>query len=855
MLRASNLLSWLLAFVLLAAFLQNPTAQDPAKKPAGDPKGTVFLIHGETITPDGASKNLIPGVIKAMEERKKTDEKAAPLQFLEISGKDDQELAKNILKLPPDTRKNLGGIIRLTLEIPLKTNTPERSQALIEVYHYPLPPMTQKYIESPEYSFKFGSDSALLAISLYESLSVRENKSDDVCSTATISPAVSANPYLPRDLLRKSVQVTLKSSALGSPEAAGLLAKKIVRALQSFSGNEKCYMMGVLSEKVQRHQKPNNIEIRVFKFLYPNKDFSGEESKKREEEMKKAIQTVNPFPSNLFFIKDLEPLAPYSFKAIDITRQEKDFWYEVDQGAFVASSLTGIVRTIPNKFSRYAPLENKYTETKEEPAPVTKLDYVIEGATVFDGKKSSARLITDVGISGEKIALLGSLKDIPREATIDGRGLFLTPGFIDIHSHADWNIMKLPSAPSHIRQGITTVLGGNCASSPRGAGSYYREAEKSGSLLNIGLLIGNKPVREAVLGKRKGQPSYDEVYREKELVDLAMEEGAFGLSSGLIYSISEEAFTWELAELSKQVKPYGGFYASHVRGESEDALDAIREAIYIGEIAEVPVQISHMKVIGRENWGDMPRYLEIMKTARARGMDVTGDQYPWRSTGPAANYRLHRILVRDAIKRETPEVVLLKDMPGKYAKYSGRLLTELLEEEHMTPEDLISDLNLTPESPIFATYLCLGEEDVLLPMKEDFVMVCTDASLVSPEEMEKGKSTDAHPRRFRTYPEFLGKYVRDKNVCSWELGVYKCTGLPAERMKLKDRGVIQPGAYADLVLFDPQKIQANADYRDQSPPPLGMVWVFLNGQPALKSGEFVPLKAGKALRAYGNRKP
>jgi len=853
--RASNLLSWIPAFVLLTAFLQNPAAQDYAKNPAGDPKGTVFLIHGETITPDGASRNLIPGVIKAMEDMKKTDEKAAPLQFLEISGKDAQELAKNILSLPPDTLKNLGGIIRLTLEIPLKTNTQENSQALIEVYHYPLPPMTQKYIESPEYSFKFGSDSALLAISLYESLSVRENKNDDVCSTATISPAASANPYLPRDLLRKSVQVTLKSRALGSRESAGLLAKKIVRALQSFASNEKCYAMGLLSEKVQRHQKPGNIEIRVFKFIQPNKDFSEEESKKREAEMKKVAQTVKPFSSNLFFIKDLDRLAPYSFKAIDTTRQEKDFWYEVDQGAFVASSLTGIVRTIPNKFPRYAPLENKYVEEKEEPAPVKKLDYVIEGATVFNGKKGSARLMTDVGISGEKIALLGSLKDIPRDATIDGRGLFLTPGFIDIHSHADWNIMKVPSAPYHIRQGITTVLAGNCASSPLGVGSFYREAEKSGIPLNIGLLIGNKPVRETVLGKRKGQPSYEEVYREKELVDLAMEEGAFGLSSGLIYSISEQAFTWELAELSKQLKPYGGFYASHVRGESEDALDAIREAIYIGEIAEVPVQISHIKVIGRANWGDMKRYLEIMKDARARGLDVTGDQYPWRSTGPAAHYRLYRILVRDAIKRETPEVVLLKDMPGKYAKYSGRLLTELLEAEHITTEDLIKDLNLTPESPIFATYLCLGEGDVILPMKEDFIMVCTDASLVSPEEMEKGKSKDDHPRRFRSYPEFFGKYVRDKNVCSWEMGVYKCTGLPAERMKLKDRGVIRPGAYADLVLFDPEKIHANADYRDQSPPPLGIVWVFLNGRPVLKSGEFIPLKAGRALRAYGNQKP
>ena len=845
------LIASVLMFVLLSPCLLRPAAQDSAK----DPKGNVFVIYGETSPPDAASKDIISGVIKEMANMKKTDEKAGPLEFLEVSGKNDNELAQNILSLPSEKLQNIGGIIRLNFQISLKENASESPHAVLEVYHYPLPPLTEKHIESPEYSFKFGSDSAHLAILLYESLLVKENEKDVLCSGADINPAASANPYLPGDLLRKSIQITLTGNALRSPEGAKLLGQKIFRAVQSYVSDEKYYMMGVLSEKVQRHQKPENIEIRISRYVYPKKDFSEEESKKRQEEMKNVLQIVKPFPSNLFFIKNLDRLAPYSYKLIDTTKQEKDFWYEVDQGAFVASSLPGIVRTIPNRFAKYAPLENKYTERKEEPSPVQKLDYVIEGATVFDGTKGSTRIVTDVGISGEKIALLGQLKDTPRNVTIDGRGLFLTPGFIDIHSHADWNIMKVSSAPSHIRQGITTVLGGNCASSPLGIGSFYRDAETSNTLVNIGILIGNRPVREAVLGKRKGQPSYEEVYRQKELVDLAMEEGAFGLSSGLIYAISEEAFTWELAELSKQVKPYTGFYASHVRGESDEALDAIREAIYIGEIAEVPVQISHMKVIGKENWGDMKRFLEIMKAARTRGLDVTGDQYPWRSTGPAANYRLYRILVRDAIKRENPDVVFLKDMPDKYAKYSGRPLPELLEAEHITTEELIRDLHLTPESPLYAAYLCLGEEDVRLPMKEDFVMVCTDASLVSSKDIESGKAKDDHPRRFRTYPEFLGKYVRDKGVCSWELAVYKCTGLPAERMKLKDRGAIRPGAYADLVLFDPKKIESNADYRDQTAPPLGINWVFLNGQAVLKNGEYTPLRAGKALRAYGNRKP
>ncbi|MFH0795018.1 MAG: amidohydrolase family protein, partial [bacterium] len=518
-------------------------------------------------------------------------------------------------------------------------------------------------------------------------------------------------------------------------------------------------------------------------------------------------------------------------------------------------SVSGIVRTIPEVFQNYVPLQSSYREAKKESPPPATLDYVIAGATVFDGSKDKARFVADVGIAGERIAAVGDLRETPRKVTINGKGFFLTPGFIDIHSHADSNVLSVPYAPSHIRQGITTVLAGNCASSPLGIGAFLSEVDAKGPAVNLCMLVGNRPVRAAVIGSRKGQPSYAEVYREKELVDLAMEEGAFGMSTGLIYSISEEAFAWEIAELCKQMKPYGGFYASHIRGETDEVLDAAREAIYIGEIAEVPVQISHMKVINKRNWGDMVPYLEIMKSARARGLDVTGDQYPWRASGPAGHYTLHRLMTREAIQNETPEVVLLKDMPGKYEKYSGRPLVELLESEGMTSDALMSDLNLTSSTKLYATYLCLGEEDVRLPMKEDFVMVCTDASLASLEDIEAGKHWDDHPRKFRSYPEFFVKYVRDGKVCSWELAVYKCTGLPAEKMKLEDRGRIKPGAYADLVLFDPEKINPGSDYRDQKLTPKGIEWVFLNGVAVQKDGEMTMQHAGKAIYAYGNKKP
>jgi len=714
-----------------------------------DAKGNVFIVVSDSVRlaeTTSALKEELENLFSADK---------AGLEMVAIDGLESKALAEQILSLPAEKLESLGGITEIRFEEAHGNVT----RAAIEVYHYPFPPIAKQHVKSPEYSLKFGSDSALLAICLHESLS-EVSRSDALSfSDVEIQLASTANSYLPREMLKKTVRIICNTGNPLTPKQAQQLAGKIYGAATAFYGDEGNSVIGLLSDKVQRHAPAEDIEIRVFKYLYPNKEYTEEEEKERKEEIAEPIQVVKPFASGLYYIVGLERLAPYSLKFIDTTKDEKDFWCEVDEGSFVTSSLKGIVRTVPGKFEKYAPLESRYQERLAEASRVEKLDYVIARATVFDGSKDNPRFVADVGITGERIIAVGDLKNAARDVTIDGKGLFLTPGFIDIHSHVDGNILRVSYAPSHIRQGITTVLGGNCASSPLGIGSFLEEVDKKGAAVNFGILLGNRAARAKVLGRRKGMFSYADLYREKELVDLAMEEGAFGMSTGLIYRISEEAFAWELAEMSKQIKPYGGFYASHVRGETDEALDAIREAIYIGEIAEVPVQISHMKVINKRNWGDMEKYLEIMKAARARGLDVTGDQYPWRASGPAAHYSLHKLMVREAIKAETPEVVLLKDMPGKYKKYSGRPLLELLKGENTTPEELIADLKLTKDSKIYATYLCLGDEDVCRPMKEDFVMVCTDSSLASLEAIESGKHWDDHPRKFRTYPEFFAKYV------------------------------------------------------------------------------------------------
>lgn len=790
--------------------------------------------------------------------------------LLLVESGEPKALADKILALTGDGAALPHGFVHLLLDA-----APERtSQAFVEVHHYPFGALARDHLESPEYTFKFASSSALLAIGLHQTLTAARGPERGLFAETQVRMATGGNPHLPPEILGRTVRLVCREPrplATGRAIRLAAMLKEGVTAASQQEGT--CHVMGLVSDQAlknllpdkagDRMAHPERIEIRVHQYEYPDKDslkLADREAakaagKEPPDQLGKLVATVRPAPSGLYFVSGLNPLAPYTIRFIDTGRDRKDLLRQLDEVACVTASRRGIVRTVPGRHSQYVPLPNEHQPAPPAPPNAKVMDYVIEGATVFDGSKDKPRFTADVGVVGERVAVVGDLSTVTRRTTIAGRGLFLMPGFVDIHSHADGNVLKVADAPSHIRQGITTVLAGNCASSPLGLAAFLDEVERKGTPVNLAMLIGNAPVRERVMGKRKGLPTTEEVYRQKELVDLAMEEGAFGLSTGLIYAISEQAFALELAELAKQLKPYGGFYASHIRDESDGALGAVREALFIGEVAEVPVQISHMKVNGRRNWGAMARYLEVMRTARGRGMDVTGDQYPWRASGPAAHYTLYKLLVRDAIRAGTPEVVLLKNMPNPYAKYSGRPLPELLEGEKINSQQLLDNLKLTENSPVYATYLCIGEEDMCLAMKEDSVMVCTDASLASSAAIAGGQVDNDHPRKFRTYPEFLARYVRDRRVVPWELGVYKCTGLPAQRLKLSDRGVIRPGAFADLVLLDPARLDAGSDFRSQTPPPKGIRWVFLNGRPVLKDGEPVDILAGKVLRADGHERP
>lgn len=848
------------ALVILSVFTffaANLSFGAEAKEIVKDDKGKVYIFILASDKNDSALSEKIVSLkneLMKISLRDNSDSKKEYIIFQASGAVDYLKISDEISGLEVEKVNNMGGIILIDY---INSTSEKTSSGKIsidaEIFNYPFLPITEEHIESPEYTFKFSSDSSLLAFHLLKHINSSLELHNITKQDLTLKPAAKIEISLERELLKKYTKICINDSVLLSKEDFTRIAVGLYNAIEDYYVNGGSYALGVIPERALQKADSANLEISAAEFKYPNKDLKESEDKLKEEAVF-SIPAIR-YSSNLFLFKDLAPITPYTFRIVDKSKPSDHLLYKLYEGRFVTSDLGGIVRTIPNKLKNYVEPEKIIKEDEPIQGHVSAFDYVIEDALIIDGAKDAKQYIADLAISDDKIVKIGDLKRFERLKTIDAKGMFLSPGFIDIHSHVDSTAFDAPYAQSAINQGITTSLGGNCSFSTLNVGTFYKDIETSTSAINIGILIGNRPVRKAVIGERKGQPSYAEVYRQKELVDLGMEEGAFGVSSGLIYSISEEAYTWELAELAKQVKPYGGFYASHIRGESDEVIDAAKEALFIGELAEVPVQISHIKAIGKDNWGKMEKLLNTVKLYKSRGLDVTCDQYPWLATGGSHQYRLLRLLEREAIQSDAPDTVLLKDMPGRFSKYSGKPLTELLKNENMDAFDLIRELNLNKDSKIFSTYICLSEEDLLLPMKEDFVMVCTDAGLKTQKEIDNNSFGDDHPRKFGTYPEFLGKYVRDKKVCSWELAIYKCSGLPAGRLKLKERGLIKEGYYADIVLFSPNELESGADYLNRDGQPNGINYVFVNGKPALENGKLTYLRNGKALRAYGNVKP
>jgi N-acyl-D-amino-acid deacylase len=528
------------------------------------------------------------------------------------------------------------------------------------------------------------------------------------------------------------------------------------------------------------------------------------------------------------------------------------------------------------------------------------LDLKIEGATVIDGT-GAAGSRADVGIRDERVVAVGDLGRAPAAQRLHAAGRVVTPGFIDMHSHSDWRLWGNRRAESKIRQGVTTEVVGNCGFSPapasaefledlrafalyvprgmdfawRSVGDYLRAFDAEGTALNVVHLVGHGTVRVAAMGFARRPPTADELARMERLVDEAMEAGAWGLSTGLIYAPGSYSTTEEIVALARVAGRQRGFYASHIRGEGATLLEAVAEAIRVGREGDLPVQISHLKAAGRAFWGRVADALALIDAARAEGLDVTADVYPYtasstslrtvlpdwaleggvdamlkRLADPAERARLRHAMEHPAVPgqgiadRVGWENVLVASAERR-GDAVGRRVAEIAAARGLDPIDAVFELLRDAEGRVAVILFQMDEADLRRALGHPHVMIGSDGSSLAPYgEMGAGKP---HPRSYGTFPRVLGEYAREQRVLSLPQAVHKMTGLPARRLGLRDRGVVRPGARADLVVLDPRMVADRATYEDPHRYPAGVEHVLVSGRFVIKDGEHTGSLPGRVL--------
>jgi dihydroorotase/N-acyl-D-amino-acid deacylase len=498
-------------------------------------------------------------------------------------------------------------------------------------------------------------------------------------------------------------------------------------------------------------------------------------------------------------------------------------------------------------------------------------DILIENGRIVDGSGAPA-FEGDIGVVGDRIVRIGDLSGTPAARVIDAAGLTVAPGFIDLHTHADRNIRENPDAENYLRQGVTTVLAGNCGKSPVHLDEFFQSIENTGIALNLGLLIGHNTVRAEVMGKANRAPTAEELARMEDLVKAAMDAGAFGLSTGLIYIPGTFSETDEVVALARVVAEEGGIYASHVRNEFELIVEAIEEAITIGREADLPVHISHFKVADHSMWGDSTNTLGVVEAARTEGLDVTIDQYPYTaaSTGLAnvlptwaragtqqdLQARLDDPETRARIKAGTIEKLYGARAAGDLSRirlasfsthpeYAGKTMAEvtLMNGRQPTIENGAEvAMEILYEGEGSAIYFMMVEEDVRRIMQAPFTSIASDGSAVT-----FGKGVP-HLRNYGTFPRVLAKYVREEGVLSLEQAIHKMTALPADRIKLGDRGMLAEGRIADINIFDPETVQDNDDWANPHQYATGFSYVIVGGTPVIDNGIRTDAFPGSLLR-------
>jgi dihydroorotase/N-acyl-D-amino-acid deacylase len=499
-------------------------------------------------------------------------------------------------------------------------------------------------------------------------------------------------------------------------------------------------------------------------------------------------------------------------------------------------------------------------------------DLLLRGGRVIDGT-GAPWYVADVAIRGDAIVAVGRGLSGAARRTVDVGGLVVSPGFIDLHSHARRGIFKVPTAENYVRQGVTTLMEGPDGSSPLPLREFLDKLAATPMSVNMGSFVGQGSIREKVIGTVDRKATPDETFAMKELVRAGMRDGAFGLSSGLFYVPGTFTPTEEVVALARVAGEMGGIYISHMRNEAARVVDSVAETIRIGEEGGLPTQVTHHKIIGKGNWGKSVETLRLVAEARARGVDATIDQYPYTasSTGlqalfpswaleggrdavvkrlqdPAERARIKAVVIENILNDRgggDPKNVVIASSQAD-PSLAGRSLAEIARARgrEPTPEGAAETaMEIVAAGGASAVFHAIDEADVERIIRDPNTMIASDG------EVPVFGEAAPHPRSYGTFARVLAVYVREKRLLTLEDAVRKMSSMPAHRIALPDRGLLRPGMKADLAVFDPARVRDAATFERPHQYAEGFTLVVVNGQPVFENGAMTAARPGRVL--YG----
>lgn len=491
-------------------------------------------------------------------------------------------------------------------------------------------------------------------------------------------------------------------------------------------------------------------------------------------------------------------------------------------------------------------------------------DVILKNATIHDGRGQPA-VVGDVAIRNDQIVAMGKFPIAGKPRILDCTGLIVAPGFIDLHTHSDTPLTHPETAVNlnYLTQGVTTAVTGNCGMGPTDVAGYFKKMEAHGVGTNVVHQVPHNDVRKKVMGNANRPPSEEELKKMEALVERGMKEGAFGLATGLIYNPGTYSKTEELIRLAAVAGKHGGLYASHIRDEGTSVLVALDEILTIARKAGLRVHVSHIKVSGRKAWGKGPDMLALLRRAREEGVAVTADQYPYVASSTSlmatlipTKYRegsyedmVKRLDDSDIGPRMIADIEAKLEAKGQYLRiasfpprpmWQGKDIATLAGLEKKSPLELV--LEITRLGGASIVHFNMNEEEVRLFMKEPFVATASDGSSQIPG------ATVPHPRSYGTFPRKIGRYAIEDKVVPLEQAIRSASGLPADILKLPERGYLKVGFKADVVVFDPATFRDTATFDRPHQYATGVKWLFVNGKMTIDDGKYTGARGGVVVR-------